>query len=39
LILKGLEEQANLNFTLFLKFLSLVGDGGKYGEESKNKNS
>lgn len=32
---KGLEAKANLNFILFPIFLSLVGDGGSGGEESK----
>ena len=36
IILKGLETKSNLNFILFSRVQSLVGDEGKYGEENKN---
>lgn len=35
MILKELEAKVILNFTLFPRFLSLVGDGERCGDESK----
>lgn len=35
MILKELEAKAILNFTLFPRFLSFVGDRGRCGDESK----
>ena len=36
IILKAMEAKSNLNFILFPRFPSLVGDEGRCGEESKN---